>query len=182
MLAIRVPCEIAFFEVEASPEQLGPNVIGNDPWFWTDKRAETTRRSERSPRVEAAGNPFPLLNVTEECADRGEVMRFSSGRERLAGSALVFIVNLCPLPNGHPANEPDPLRCEFASPRIWRRAVRVCLGDPTPCLKKQKIGPIATVFLDGAGPIPALDPFDPHRIYAVSCVSDSSMYVPPVQR
>ena len=109
-------------------------------------------------------------------------MRFSSGRKRLAGSALVLIVNLRPLSNSHPADEPDPLRCEFASPSLRRRAIRMRLSDPASGFQEKMVGSLATILLDGAGPIPALDPFHPHRIYAVSCISESSVSVLPFER
>ena len=83
-----MPAQVAFFKVQAGPEQLGPDIVLDDFRLRANESAEAARRCERSSRVEAARNPLPFLNVTEEGAHGGKVMCFGFGGERLAKSAL----------------------------------------------------------------------------------------------
>jgi hypothetical protein len=53
---------ILLLEVHASPEQLGPQLVGEDAWVWADQPPDGARRGERTLRIEASRAPAPLAD------------------------------------------------------------------------------------------------------------------------
>jgi hypothetical protein len=48
------PGQVLLFEAHAGPEQLGPQLVGEDAWVWADQRPDGARLSERTRDVPSA--------------------------------------------------------------------------------------------------------------------------------
>lgn len=88
-----VGVDVAVLEVEASPQQLGPNVVGDDARIRADESADAAWGGQRAGRVEATRDPAPLLAVPEELtASRPLLVRGMSGSPMRSRSESSFWV------------------------------------------------------------------------------------------
>src|SRR5436190_12073457 len=83
----RIPArrwEVVSIEVNACPEQLGPDVVGDESRLWTDLGLYGARGSKNAIRVEPPGAPAPFLRVAKNSADGSEQADLVVRRDRLA--------------------------------------------------------------------------------------------------
>jgi hypothetical protein len=76
--------QVVLCQVQACPEQLGPNVVGDDAWIRADLRTNTARRCERSEWIEPQLAPLPFLAVAEERSKGPQIANFGAWHQRLA--------------------------------------------------------------------------------------------------
>jgi hypothetical protein len=71
MASIALFGEIIGSEVEASPNQLGPDIISDRTWVGANECEQVLGRNHASHRIESARNQFPLLEITKEYSKNG---------------------------------------------------------------------------------------------------------------
>ena len=76
-------------EIQSGPDELGPDIIRNDPRIWSDLGKHALGCDKATNRIEAPGNHLPLLQVAEKDTKHREMAGVSAGGKRLT---LVFDV------------------------------------------------------------------------------------------
>jgi len=62
--------EVVGYEVEAGPDQLGPDIVGDDARVGADQGEQALRRSQVSYGIEPSRDQLPLLEIAKEDAKR----------------------------------------------------------------------------------------------------------------
>src|ERR1700682_6301228 len=94
LAADRVGVYVAVLQVEARPQQFGPDIVGDDAWVGADQSADGARGGQRAGGIEPSGDPAPLLAVAEEVARPGEQAALRARHQRLADAVSQGVVGL----------------------------------------------------------------------------------------
>jgi len=71
--------QVVLRQVQACPEELCPNVVGDDAWIWADLRTDAARGGKRSERIEPHLAPLPFLAIAEERSKSLELANLGAG-------------------------------------------------------------------------------------------------------
>jgi hypothetical protein len=64
--------QVVLAEVQPSPHQFGPHLLGDHARVGADQRRDRSGDPERAARVKPSLDPLPFLQVAEERSDRSE--------------------------------------------------------------------------------------------------------------
>lgn len=136
MRSVESGTEIRLSQVQASPEQFRPDVVGNDPRARTDQRTKASGGREAPSRIEPPRDPAPFLDVPEESGQRSKMVGLRFRGKRPAWRIPALVATGGPFAGVHPADRADPLRRQLASPPFRRRALRMELSYPAAGLQE----------------------------------------------
>src|SRR5271167_751695 len=94
LAADRVGVDVAVLQVEARPQQLGPDIVGDYAWVGADESADAARGGQRASGIEPSGDPAPLLAVAEELACPGEQAALGARHQRIPDAVSQGVVVL----------------------------------------------------------------------------------------
>src|SRR5438477_9916174 len=123
--------QIGFGEIQASPDELRPDVIADHAWLEIHLRGERPRLSKRTSRMETPRNPFPLLAIREEARQGIEKMELGPWQEwppRILESPARD--RQCPFTDSLVQNHGDRGGGRRACPSRWRTCRAVRRGGP----------------------------------------------------
>jgi len=100
-------------EVEASPDGLGPHIVGDDPRVGADQSGETLRYGQMPHGIEPSRDQVPLLKIPKEDPQRGGAARASAWGEYLASASNMNGIDASPVPTMPLADDGDEFRCKM---------------------------------------------------------------------
>ena len=160
--------EVVDGEVQPGPHQLRPHLIGDHSRVRADQRAERPRQRERPPGVETPLDPFPLLQVGKEAAQRPHVRRLRPWAQRAAGvtAHVGGVRGLRELADDELVDRRDPAGGVFSRPRARVAEFGVFALDPAARLDRHEVGRLAAAAAERRGLKPSLDPPQPQLRHA----------------
>ncbi len=150
--------QVGGVEVQAGPQQFGPYLIGNHPRVRAEQGRDAARGAERPLRVEAAGQPFPLLAVAEERPDRRELGGLRRCLQRFADAIGMGGGALCVVADAHPVHRGDPGGAGLPRPRGRIGGLGVPGLGPAPGLEQRGADTAADPGSERGSGIPPLHP------------------------
>ena len=148
-------------EVQAGPEQLGPDVVGDHARVRPEQGLDAARGAERVRGVEPPRDPLPLLAVAEEGPRCPQVAGLCLGRQRLACAVAQPGAPLRVVAGAHPVYRGNPCRARLPGPLGGAGDIRVLGGQPPSGLGQRGAVDAAGLRGDRGGGVPPLDPFGP---------------------
>jgi hypothetical protein len=148
--------EIRGLEVEPGPQQLGPDPIGDDAGVGGDQRGDGAGHRQGPGGVEPAGNPFPFLQVTQECAGAHEDVGLGARGDRVAEAVVEVVGALDVVADGHPVDRGDPVRAGRPGPVGRIDGLGMLGGQPSAGLGHVRADVVADVHGEYGGVVPAL--------------------------
>jgi len=89
--------KIVGYEVEAGPDQLGPDIVGDDARVGADQSDQALRRGQMPHGIKPSRNQLPLLKITKEDPQRGDAARTSTWGEYLASASNMNRIDASPV-------------------------------------------------------------------------------------
>ena len=158
--------QIVGVEVEAGPEEFGPQIVGDHPRIGSLQGPDAARSFQCSCGVEPARDPVPVLDVAEEGAGDANVSAFRLGRQRLSqliAAAVAPGVRLDVIADTQAVDRGDPGRAGLAGPVGRPGDVGVFGRQPSADLGQNDAVGVAGAGLDRCGGVPAFDRVRPAR-------------------
>ena len=167
LAADRVGVDVAVLQVEARPQQFGPDVIGDHAWVRTDESADAARSGQRASGIEPSGRTNPTPGSPGRTGVPRYRLLFVRGINGSPKTILQGVVILGVVANAQAVDGGNPSRAQLSRPLARLPDLGMLGSQPAPHPQHLIAPALSARRGKSRGVVPSLHPVRPDRVHAL---------------